>query len=1065
MNENNNDDWVLSIINAANNNMKNEYTNSPMINNMVSDTFSQPQMPSQRPLSYSSPTQSSPQQQSASPQQQTDSVIQKSSIAQMIAPYAADYEKYFGEETRRDPHYNMLYVNESNKNLINNYLPQYNELFDLFTFENGQYYYNYNSSNGKIIKSPLFYFNVIDCTVCVRKTSHEPSLIIIKYSTNTLNGIAIIPFEHFKSKKLKDHFIIHELLKFTPNKNNVINEYLYMQITRSFTSPSILYLFPNQGWNQFDDKTVFISSALYPPFLRDYLSESVRNRFLPYKELHQCDPLKDLSEIIPLTFEVKLMLTIRMISLLLFQMKLLNIIPQQIFLFESADQITLKIASYLLNTNSNSIFPTLGDRPEKLNEYCNQIYDGVCVTLDHSQITLHQRDTAINTLIKDMVTNNYSPDSPRHLYVILSETSGYLKDSEKILYLHLPDIIPKANINRLSPILEEFDSLIINKFSDNSMNAQNSADIALEINSYDVIHSNSNISTERRSTYSLIYQGILLFQKLFPEIIDDGFKEKLDSWIRFIDRSGYNQEFDIVNQFAKVLDDVINRDDIFVSYLFPSQAIDKEVETILHNDEYIFLHTDFIDKYVLPLLDSGITHRQLIRALDASQMLKKTDHFTHRLSSYDEYGDYVIIYRYAIKKEILNKNKLQKINNTKNEEFFLEKEYMPKKNFIPLLTDKYSDRHVVRCIETGMKANNHILITGEPGTGKSFFMIRTASYLAAMEQKIIILDSNGSEALNELLDILPEDIVNDSIDIIDIENGKFPIDPFCIKNIKRKDSKANFISDILLSAAYDATDAQADKLKSLILENIDKLIVEDVISPDEIKKLLINDGPILSSLRDKLHPLLAHLQDNINYEQTWETILERPENIIVFSIDAHLEKRGKKIFDILLASLYNYHIKHKNRNIWICIDEIQDQNLKESGIINRIFTQGRKNRINIIAATHNFRLSRSEEWTTLNNAATKVFFKPPSSAISDVMKELDLKQSERHLLSQMNTGECFISSELYSKLAMTNQSAVVSGIVPQEYVKLKDLIPSEQQFDRPEPYEVQNKETSDHDAQ
>lgn len=108
MNENNNDDWVLSIINAANNNMKNEYTNSPMINNMVSDTFSQPQMPSQRPLSYSSPTQSSPQQQSASPQQQTDSVIQKSSIAQMIAPYAADYEKYFGEETRRDPHYNML---------------------------------------------------------------------------------------------------------------------------------------------------------------------------------------------------------------------------------------------------------------------------------------------------------------------------------------------------------------------------------------------------------------------------------------------------------------------------------------------------------------------------------------------------------------------------------------------------------------------------------------------------------------------------------------------------------------------------------------------------------------------------------------------------------------------------------------------------------------------------------------------------------------------------------------------------------------------------------------------
>ena len=74
---------------------------------------------------------------------------------------------------------------------------------------------------------------------------------------------------------------------------------------------------------------------------------------------------------------------------------------------------------------------------------------------------------------------------------------GILTDTSE---LNLKLIMPER-------ILEEFDSLIINKFSDNSMNAQNTADIALEKNSYDVIHSNSNISTERRSTYSLIYQG------------------------------------------------------------------------------------------------------------------------------------------------------------------------------------------------------------------------------------------------------------------------------------------------------------------------------------------------------------------------------------------------------------------------------------------------------------------------------------------------------------------------------------------------------------------------------
>lgn len=97
------------------------------------------------------------------------------------------------------------------------------------------------------------------------------------------------------------------------------------------------------------------------------------------------------------------------------------------------------------------------------------------------------------------------------------------------------------------------------------------------------------------------------------------------------------------------------------------------------------------------------------------------------------------------------------------------------------------------------------------------------------------------------------------------------------------------------------------------------------------------------------------------------------------------------------------------------IDEITDQNLSESGIINKIFTQGRKHNLNIIAATQKFRLSGKDEWDTLNNAKTKIFFKPHPNFIYTVMNELNMPQSERRVLADMKNGDCFISAELYSK--------------------------------------------------
>ena len=816
-----------------------------------------------------------------------------------------------------------------------------------------------------------------------------------------------------------------------------------MLITTSLNQPKCLILFPHQGWNlTYHGNPVFISSYDYPYYINDYISESVKRRSTTCNFQISYNPIKRLFEILPANFEIKLMLSLRAASLMLFLLKKANILPQQIFLFESSDQLTLSISSMLLKTNNSfdKVFPSLADKPEKLLEEFSLIYDGIAVTIDHPSIKKIQREKGLDTIINDMIKNNYSTDGAQHIHVILSETSSYYKDSEKILHLHLSQILPKLGFHELPQIMNDFDCTILQLIMNDIETENNLIDFINKIMSSSAFKQKDHISIERRNTYISIVNGTKLLRRLYEEVIDKEFIDNLNSFFMSIDMSGNAQEYDIVNMFSEALDSAINNHSFEFLFIKETTNVDNITNNvILHDQDFIYVSSVFIDEFILPILKGDVTHRQLIRALDTSNMIKKSDHFCQRINTHNANGNLKVIYRYAINKSILNQNKLQEINITEHKEFYLESIDLPNKYFLPLIVDKFSNRYVVRLLESGSKANNHILITGESGQGKSFLMLKIAAHLAEMGEKVIFLDSSGSETLDELINVLPDEIINNQIGIYDIENEKFPVDPFLTYNAKRSDSQAKQISNTLLSVAYDATEAQSDKLKTLILEKIDEIYDDNRISPQKIKDLLVDDQSTLTALRAKLIPILLHLDKNINYEQTWEELLELKQNILIFSLDAHLEKSGKKLFDILLTSLYNYHAKHRNRNIWIFIDEIYDQNLKESGIINKIFSQGRKNRMNVVGATQEFRLSKSEEWDTLNNARTKIFFKPHSSSINDVMKELNLSPSKRSIFSQMKEGECILSSELYSKILKSNHPAIVSGVVPKEYTSVKEM--------------------------
>ena len=902
----------------------------------------------------------------------------------------------------------------------------------------------------------MFNIRIEEITILTEIGTNSILCLAVKYSTDFLTHIAVIPYTHFKRKQIKEHFLIHQPLSFIPNRYKVIDEYLYMLITISRKNSKCLMLYPHQGWNiTTNKKPVFICSSSYPVFLRDYLNESVKRRSVINDNGYNIEQiLLELKDILPDCFEVKLMLAIRAVSLVQFYIQKIGMMPQQVFLFESSDPLTLSIVSMLLKTNNDydTPLPTLADKPDKLKKGFGDIYDGIAITLDHANISNSQREKGISAIINDVVACNYSANAARHIQVILSDSASYLINSEYILYFHLDNIVPNHNFNELASIINMLDHVIISKYMANSKLKSFLSDIT---NPKDILNNPIHIRSERRGTYYILREGAKILKALGFDSFDEEFEKKLDTWFMAVDMSGNSNEYDIVNSFSEALDTVLEDNSPEFISLSDDKPIDDSLNIILHDDEYIYLKSEYIDKFILPTMKGDITHRQLIRALDAGNMLNTSHHYCCQLYVHDTKGNLKMLSRYAIKKSVLNSNRLKKINDYANEEYYLAPDELPKKDFLPLIIDKDTGRHIVRLLETGDRSNNHMLITGLSGEGKSFFMMHIAAHLAEMGEKVLFLDSSSSESLDELIDALPEDIVNDQIEIYDLENDRFPVDPFQVNYAKRSDSKANIITNTLLTAANINSGVQCDMIKTLIIENIDKILVDGKVSPERIKDLLTAGDSKLSVVKDKLLPILAHITDNINYDQTWENILNMKQNIQVFSIDAHLEKQGKWIFDLLLASFYNYHIKHKDRRVWIFIDEILDQNLQRSGIINRIFSQGRRSRLSIIGTTQNYYASQSAEWETLNNAGTKIFFQSHPSSLNEVLKELNKPKSERQVLSSMEIGECIIKSELYSKTDKRNKTAVVTGIVPKEFKRKKDIIPKEPTFDRPESIDTQ----------
>lgn len=241
---------------------------------------------------------------------------------------------------------------------------------------------------------------------------------------------------------------------------------------------------------------------------------------------------------------------------------------------------------------------------------------------------------------------------------------------------------------------------------------------------------------------------------------------------------------------------------------------------------------------------------------------------------------------------------------------------------------------------------------------------------------------------------------------------------------------------MLCAATDDLEKKQIRKLKtrlSELIDSTDKITARCIIrmlesppDPEEPDKLDATFECILSRLE-------SFLEEYGMQHQSWGDFFDKSKPVTIIRMGNMLNSKDNPLADMLVASLYNYQITNHRIPMAIILDEIQDQNFSPTSPNYQMLAKSRKIGVSLIGATLHYRTKGVAYGEAMSFADTHIFLKPTPSAIRQVAEVLGLDSKEGYeRLKKMRVGDCYVSSNMYSKVEGINVPAIISGRVPQE---------------------------------
>lgn len=328
--------------------------------------------------------------------------------------------------------------------------------------------------------------------------------------------------------------------------------------------------------------------------------------------------------------------------------------------------------------------------------------------------------------------------------------------------------------------------------------------------------------------------------------------------------------------------------------------------------------------------------------------------------------------------------------------------------------------------------NGSMLISGKSGTGKTYKLNEMIPALVDEGAVVIILDYSGSFSLHEWNDRMKMARINTRI--FEARSNEMPINP--LEPILRGDGKMEEGIDVAIRFSEMVTKIYrlGTSQKSQLYEAILKLYSLNGARPNmkNLRAYLTQnqDNSAVSSLLGKMAPIFDY-----QLFSDRSTAFNESDRILLFQLQGFDRNFQRLVSEVLLSFFWRWATARKEQEmtVYFVLDECQNLQIGADSTFASILTEGRKFKINVIAATQFLKTQFDRAaLSRLLQCGTKLFFCPAEDEIDFLAKYLDgnNKFIWKKILAELKQGECIAKGNLCGRNGIISANAVRLETLP-----------------------------------
>lgn len=842
------------------------------------------------------------------------------------------------------------------------------------------------------------------------------------YCTAEFNGnkeeIQItIPYKNFVKRN-----ILPYLSNFTRNPD-CPDKYIILAFYQELlggVDAKFLELPKRSGWQECGEKVTFAFAGLVIPKLKKYYTPDILERklFLTTKKL--AEAANELAKHLPEFWQYKLLLAIRITSLLLYFYAEAGLTPDQLFIIEPKSESNAKvIISILKNKNcNNTVVHSLTECRTSLEQELNLMNDGLAVFRDSSYIEdAKRRNAGLEVLLQDLNCRNGNENASRHLTAIVSDNPGNISSEIPAYFLTLNGCTDINDDPELQQAVGEFEFSLINLLA-NFKRDENlvTRTLGKTAGLNKAIRNSEYYMTERMLRTSI--EILVEYQLISPDE-----KEQMIQYLRNAHHEGANSNQAVVNEFRKLLSKCIEEGMIGIANQIGPPYFDSTKPMVFLDDGHINIMASTLDDCILVSMKTTKKRNKLLQALKACDKLYANNNYKRNVDVEVEPGITETVSVYSFPKDILTQTCRAKVEALAHADYLFTKQDFPQ-NFIPII-NLDTNKAAGRVIDDMTDEAESMYISGQTRSGKTHFLVQQAVIRAKSGNKVIIFDQTGAFTHEELKKHLPEEIISKYFTHWEISQAGLPVDLLSLENCASLPEKKNRLFSIFSVAAKITGEVQGKTLRKC-LSDIVKAIDAGVIQDLPATLQFFDEAEI----KERLEEVFDDLEGLETHRQNWGRFLDSQGKITVISTSADGIRKSSQLIDMLLANLYAYKQYNRNTRYMVILDEIEDLCLEKDDPINIILRKGSKHGLSMLLASQEFSADKDKLGKLIGNCGMHIFFHPKDADLNMIAKHI---KYDKTALAKLEQGECVAVGGFYSHSHGRNCLTTIKGRTYLEY--------------------------------